>query len=265
MILPIRGRYNANMKAAHSARDEQTFYLYVSSLELPILTSESVFYRVAGKRSATQLCRLFRKEYSSESGSPVFFLKSSAEVDPDEQILLDEAMAWLDVYVDPDTGVYDPPPTEELMVRAEYKRRAHKWEAIIGMRTVSKIGSPIDEDSDQIPDTAGPEDSKPSSSSDKLKRVRRRKKRALTSRADTSRNKSGARRLTATIQSPTAARQMEAYLESKGIGQTEFANQVGTTDRTLRTFRKTGKVRRDIFKAIAKAMGTTKEALLTAT
>jgi hypothetical protein len=145
------------MRAVHSARDGQTFYLYVSSLEPPILTSDSVFYRVAGKQSATQLCRLFRKEYSSESGSPGFFLKFSAEVDPDEQILLDEAIAWLDVYVDPDTGVYDPPPTEELMVRAEYARRAREWETIIGMRTVSKRGSPIDEDADQIPDKASPE------------------------------------------------------------------------------------------------------------
>jgi hypothetical protein len=70
------------------------------------------------------------------------------------------------------------------------------------------------------------------------------------------------RRLAATIVSPNSARQMEAYMESRGIGQTEFAVEVGTTDRTLRTFRQTGKVRRDIFNAIAKAMGTTREALL---
>jgi len=82
--------------------------------------------------------------------------------------------------------------------------------------------------------------------------------------ATSDKTKSGmpAGRLMATIQSPTAARRMEAYLRCCGIGQTEFANRVGTTDRTLRTFRKTGKVRRDIFEAIAKAMGTTKEALL---
>jgi hypothetical protein len=70
------------------------------------------------------------------------------------------------------------------------------------------------------------------------------------------------KRLAGTVSSVAAARRMESYLESKGIGQTEFAVQVGTTDRTLRTFRKTGRVRRDIFEAIAKAMGTTKEALL---
>jgi hypothetical protein len=70
------------------------------------------------------------------------------------------------------------------------------------------------------------------------------------------------KRLGATINCPRAARKMEAYLETNGIGLTAFANQVGTTDRTLRSFRKTGKVKRSIFDDIAKAMGTTKEDLL---
>ena len=69
-------------------------------------------------------------------------------------------------------------------------------------------------------------------------------------------------RLKATINSPSAARRMEAFLECKGIGQTDFASSVGTTDRTLRAFRKTGKVRRDIFDSIAKKMNITKEELL---
>jgi hypothetical protein len=70
------------------------------------------------------------------------------------------------------------------------------------------------------------------------------------------------KRMPATITSPIAARRMESYMASKGIGQTEFAVQIGTTDRTLRTFSKTGKVRRDIFNCIAQAMGTTKAELL---
>ena len=69
-------------------------------------------------------------------------------------------------------------------------------------------------------------------------------------------------RMRATITSKIAARRMEAYLEAKNIGLTEFAIQAQTTDRTLRSFRKTGKVRRDIFDNIAKAMGTTRDALL---
>jgi hypothetical protein len=70
------------------------------------------------------------------------------------------------------------------------------------------------------------------------------------------------KRLQSTVTSAIATRRMEAYLESNGIGQTEFAVEVGTTDRTLRTFRKTGKVRRDIFDSIATKMGTTRELLL---
>lgn len=72
------------------------------------------------------------------------------------------------------------------------------------------------------------------------------------------------KRLSATIHCPAAARKMETYLEVHGIGLTEFATKVGTTDRTLRSFRKTGKIKRDIFEEIAKAMGMTKESLLKA-
>ena len=69
-------------------------------------------------------------------------------------------------------------------------------------------------------------------------------------------------RLSPSIVSPSAARKMEQYIQAKGIGLTDFATRAGTTDRTLRNFRTTGKVKRDIFESIAKAMGTTKDALL---
>ena len=69
-------------------------------------------------------------------------------------------------------------------------------------------------------------------------------------------------RLSPSIVSPSAARKMEQYIQAKGIGLTEFATRAGTTDRTLRKFRSTGKVKRNIFEDIAKAMGTTKNALL---
>jgi hypothetical protein len=55
---------------------------------------------------------------------------------------------------------------------------------------------------------------------------------------------------------------MERFLASNGVGQTEFAIGAETTDRTLRSFRKTEKVRRDIFDRIAKQMRLTKEQLL---
>jgi DNA-binding Xre family transcriptional regulator len=71
-------------------------------------------------------------------------------------------------------------------------------------------------------------------------------------------------RLKATITSVEAARRMNAYLDSKKIGLTEFATRVGITDRTLRSFRKTGKIRRDLFDSIAKEMGMTRDELLKA-
>jgi lambda repressor-like predicted transcriptional regulator len=70
------------------------------------------------------------------------------------------------------------------------------------------------------------------------------------------------KRLPSTITSLSAARKLESYLEQKGMGLTQFAIQAGTTDRTLRNFRRTGKLRRSIFDDIARAMGTTKESLL---
>jgi hypothetical protein len=62
--------------------------------------------------------------------------------------------------------------------------------------------------------------------------------------------------------SPIAARRMTEYIDSSGSTLSKFAEQVKTTPRTLRRFRKTGKVQRVILDAIAGAMGSTREALL---
>jgi hypothetical protein len=69
-------------------------------------------------------------------------------------------------------------------------------------------------------------------------------------------------RLSATITCPAAARKLEAYLNTHGLGLTAFAIQAQTTDRTLRRFRKSGTIRRDIFESIAHAMKMTKEELM---
>ncbi len=45
------------------------------------------------------------------------------------------------------------------------------------------------------------------------------------------------------------------------MSYTEFANKANTTDKTIRAFRKTGKVRRYVFDSIASAMGLTREQL----
>lgn len=70
------------------------------------------------------------------------------------------------------------------------------------------------------------------------------------------------KRLSGTITSSIAARRMEGYLELHNLGQNELALQVGRSEKTLRNFRKTGKVRRGILAEIAQAMHTTAEELL---
>ena len=70
------------------------------------------------------------------------------------------------------------------------------------------------------------------------------------------------RRMPAAVHSPSAAAKMETFMDSKGLGQTEFAIQANTTDKTIRKFRQTGRIKRSLLADIAKAMGTTKEDLL---
>lgn len=64
------------------------------------------------------------------------------------------------------------------------------------------------------------------------------------------------------IGSQSAVRKLEAFVDARGMEWTEFAIKAGTTDRTLRKFRKTGRVKRAIFDDIAKAMGMTRQELL---
>ncbi len=70
------------------------------------------------------------------------------------------------------------------------------------------------------------------------------------------------KRMPSTITSLLAARRMEHFLNAKGIGQTEFASALNVTDRNLRAFRATGKIKRGTFDVIAAKMGTTREALM---
>ena len=70
------------------------------------------------------------------------------------------------------------------------------------------------------------------------------------------------KRLPATITSQLAAARLDAYLRKNNIGQAEFATRAQTTERTLRSFRKNGKLRRDLFDNVAKQMGLTRDELL---
>lgn len=107
------------------------FYLYTDQIDFAALSTTNVFYRVMDEQSAKTLCRLFQKEYSSEAGKPGFFFKCVDEIEQDEQILLDEALDWLDVYDEPDIGVYDTTPSMGTIILAKYARRARGWETLV--------------------------------------------------------------------------------------------------------------------------------------
>lgn len=113
---------------------EEGFYLYSSTGPSSPLHSGNVFYRAANEQSARALCRLFQKEYSFDTEGPYFYALSANEIEVDEQVLLDEALSWLDLYDDPDPGIYDPPPTADMMRLAQYARRASSWESLIASR-----------------------------------------------------------------------------------------------------------------------------------
>ncbi len=132
-------------KAEPQSAKHQAYYLYALPPGQSGLSSNSVFYKVRGEQLANTLCRLFSKEYTSESRGPGFFVKSADEVEQDEQVLLNEALPWLEVYDEPDHTAYDPPPSKEIMALAEYARRARSWEGTILARTGHQANSSIDE------------------------------------------------------------------------------------------------------------------------
>jgi len=70
------------------------------------------------------------------------------------------------------------------------------------------------------------------------------------------------KRLPQSIGTPEAVNAAIAYMGSKGLTETQFGNQFQSTDRTVRSFRKSGKMRRSTFEAMAKSMGLTIEQLL---
>ena len=108
-------------------KEYQVSYLHTSAR----LDSGTVFYTVTGETRAKLLLQLFHKQYSSDSTGYRFVMTPAEEVEPAEQVLLQEALDWLKIYDDPDPGIYDPPPTQDIMDRAEYARRAHNWDAYV--------------------------------------------------------------------------------------------------------------------------------------
>jgi hypothetical protein len=72
-------------------------------------------------------------------------------------------------------------------------------------------------------------------------------------------NVQSGKRIGRSIHSEKAAQRMEAYIQDKGITQTQFSVAVNADTKTLYRFRRTGKVEKSVAKRIAEAMGITLE------
>lgn len=123
------GANHSETQATLSAARERNFYLYTCPSQFSTISSGNVFYRVIGADLAETLLKLFCKEYSFDVGGRSFFLKCTDEVEPEDRILFEEAIDELDLYDDPDPYIYDPTPSGETMLRAQFTRRAKAWEA----------------------------------------------------------------------------------------------------------------------------------------
>ena len=106
-------------------------YLFVTGNDEEELSRESVFFQTSDIELAESLCRLCQRAYGDGQR---FIHKSSSSFSPDEQVLLDEKLDDLSIYDDPDPGIYDPKPTTETLRRAEYARRAQRWEEMLQQR-----------------------------------------------------------------------------------------------------------------------------------
>lgn len=108
-----------------------SFYLFAEPSGKPSRSRSTVFYEVETELLANSLCALFRKQYANKDGCPAFCSFPSISFALEEQILLDEELQWLHVYHDPDPGLYDPPPSRQTLVRAQYMVRAREWEQLL--------------------------------------------------------------------------------------------------------------------------------------
>ncbi|MCC6427953.1 MAG: hypothetical protein IT435_14175 [Phycisphaerales bacterium] len=106
--------------------DQMAAYLYVADAEDDRAQPDNVFFRATSVASALSLCKIFASAYPAQKNR--IRSDAAAAIPLERQILLDEALAGLGVYDDPDPGIYDPPPARATLQRAEWARRVRGWE-----------------------------------------------------------------------------------------------------------------------------------------
>lgn len=114
--------------------DPKVFYLFARRAGANGGVTEAVFYMTEGQQVAEGLCGLFKREYGANDGTE-FRCVEADSISAEEQVLLDESLRWLEVYDDPDPGIYDPAPSPEMMTLAQYGVRARAWEELLRGKT----------------------------------------------------------------------------------------------------------------------------------
>lgn len=114
------------------------YYLYASSDGKSDRKTSDVFYRVDhGESVAKSLCKMFANENAKKKNGRVFYYAAASGMSIEEQVLLDEAIQRLEMYDDPDPGIYDPRPSKDMMTLAQFGFRARDWEELLRQRIVS--------------------------------------------------------------------------------------------------------------------------------
>lgn len=127
-------------RAKRDVRPESDLtYIFASPGETAVPSSATVFYRIESNGLAQNLCALFAKEYAGDKGGTNFHCAPASSISAQDQVLLDEAIQGLEVYDDPDPGVYDPPPTKDMITRAQYAIRARTWEELLRHKVAESL------------------------------------------------------------------------------------------------------------------------------
>lgn len=111
---------------------ESDCYLFASKSVEAEQTARTVFYRLKGDSIARALCDLFTNQFAQSGETFTFERRKAFSVS--NQVLLDEAIEALELYDDPDPGIYDPPPPTYVITLAQYAIRARTWERLLRER-----------------------------------------------------------------------------------------------------------------------------------
>lgn len=116
--------------------EERFFYLFACFSGTPDESPQTVFYVTRGESIAKSLCGLFVREYADDEHT--FSLRDAESISAAEHVLLDEMIDLLAIYDEPDPGIYDPEPSADVHLRAQYAVRATKWEELLRRRTLAR-------------------------------------------------------------------------------------------------------------------------------